>query len=603
MDFLHKINDLRENKYYSAVFVFFIAAIMAAYLYGIHNIGIFVFSVETVPLALKLLAMYAGMGVIAFLMYKKPSNIGLVLLGYVFLFFVFSLRCPADLFSTYLWAEDGLVLCSDAIEKGIAGVLGASVQGTLWFAPRFLAVISYYICLFFKCFPLYPIIMGIISRLVETAAVYYLVSDRFDWVISGREKRFVTCGMILLLVPQNSEDLVACDTSLPFALLFFMFLVGVNCFARPEDYEPTWIETVLLLVIALSSAAAPFAIAVIGWGFLRKCYDMKKEDSFDTKELGIFAAKCAVVLVGVAAQVFTIFSSGRASGVSLSLAQRLIANIKGFVFLPYLYRIDAWKFFLVGLVFWIVLAFATKIPGRVLLFCAAFSFFFILYCSMSMEVEGFYDPWYGIPGRFAWLAVEISVFLLGVALSSAVKKESTEIWGGILVLVVLAAVSIPTYTITPPNPAVANTYRLNSDAFDAKGSDTLVINIGPGIPYAFSFPVEIDEEEAAEDLEIKIATVNGEEKNSDSISKDAVTEPGGFTGKLSVPGKSEIEEVYIYENDRFLGAYDIDTATVDGWKSVAFIYGKKFIKVDDTLDFVVQTEDGAFHKGSVVVQS
>jgi hypothetical protein len=212
----------------------------------------------------------------------KTNSIN-VLYSLFILFLIYSLRAPADSFTSYLWAEDGCNLIQGPIDEGIVSICDTA-PGFYWVIPRVIGYLCYKLCLFMNAMAILPMIQGLVTKVVAVIGVGYFISNRFDWVIKERVNRFVISLLVILSIPYYASDVITCDLSVPFILNFTVFLIGLDLLCGPKARCITYLEALFLCAQGLSNAAAPFAAivalgALIRWLLFRiktKNYEMSK---------------------------------------------------------------------------------------------------------------------------------------------------------------------------------------------------------------------------------------------------------------------------------------------------------------------------------------
>ena len=417
---------------------------------------------------------------------------------FIMLFLLYSLRTWNDTFAPYLWAEDGSVLIQGSIFDGINSIFQPR-NGTYWVIQKIIALLCYRIVLPFNQLQVLPLLQGTITKLIAVFSVFYFMSSRFEWLVKKKIQRFYICAGIILLMPMHSADVLTCDTSLPFLLNFTVFLLSLDFMFRKKAAMLSITETIFIILMALSTAAAPFAAAAAVLAAGRWVIAGRQENTLTRKDLLSVGIKLIFIAAAAFMQVMCLFSGSRVNK-SLDIINRLILNTRSFIFFPYWENFHSWTFFFLGLIIWLFLMYRSKISKCVILYCAGFSYAFLLYCSMTSPAASFYQS---IAGRYVFLSYEISVLLLGLALCSLFAEKGALKRLGQLILAVCLAVAAISYHVKVIGEEFIDVYRVNIGVFQEDGKNLVKIPIGPWELWLLTIPADLPDK-FIEDMDIKI---------------------------------------------------------------------------------------------------
>lgn len=431
----------------------------------------------------------------------SPQN----LLCFVILFALLAFRTPEDLFTPYLYSEDGGVLIQGSIYNGIRGIVKPG-NGTYWVIQKALALLCYWVILPTRSIAALPYIMQVLTKILGTLSVMYFISDRFQWLVSKRTYRFWICVGIILLMPQHADDVLVCDTSLPFQLFFVAFLIGLDLLCSGKYDTPNWGQTVFFMLLAVSTASALCLAAIVAASFLQWIVVQVEHGTLKKRAVGIEIFKLCMICGAVWIQVRLVLSSDRVSG-SLDLTNRMILSLKSFVFFSYWNKFQTWRAFFVGLIIWAFIGCIIKLPWKTVLYCGGFSYLFMLYCSMVTSAEEFYQTMYG---RYVFTCYEIAALMIGLAVvkflgSGQPSKKNI----GYVVLCATAIISLRTYNVPVTASECGEIYTTYCGLYEANGQDQMRLPIAPFKPLAFVVPVEISSKQMIDDLEFGVEYLDG----------------------------------------------------------------------------------------------
>ena len=452
------------------------------------------------------------------------------LLMFVILFALLSFHAPKDLFTPYLWAEDGSVLMQGAMNFGIK-TLFIPGNGAYWVIQKLIGLLCYCLLLPFNNIQTLPYLMQIVSKLLATLSILYFISERFNWILPNKWHRFYICVAVALLFPVGAFDVVTCDTALPFYFVFTVFLIGVDVVCNPKTKTLSAFQTIFLVLFALSSAAAPFSFLIGGISFVRFFIFCKKgKKPIDKKVIIIEIIKLLCIFSAVFIQLLCVKSSGRSSS-NLELIRRLYHNTKDFIFIPfagfdYLKIEKNWLLFLIGLLTWFVAWKIAKIPFLVVLYSGIFSFTYMFICSMTGTVDDFYKRIGAVLApRYIFACFEISSFILILASQKLIYsgRKNLNILGYISITA-LSILALSTYNITVVGADYASTYRQHAPLFDKKGKQVVSIPIGPWSPWSLKIPANIRANEPVDDVEFVIEATNDNWIGTENFGKFSANE-------------------------------------------------------------------------------
>lgn len=415
------------------------------------------------------------------------------------LFFIYGLRAPDDLFTSYLWAEDGADLIQGSVFDGIKTIWN-SYTGFYWVLPRTVGLLCYYICLYTNTMANLPMIQGLVTKLIAVLGISYFLNDRFEWLIKERAYRLLVCILVILAMPCFASDVITCDLSMPFVLNFTVFLIGLDTLCGPKARCITVPEALFLCVLAMSNAAAPFAAAVAAGALVRYLAVNIKSKSVARKELATGITGTCLVIICSVVQILRIMHGSRA-GNELALWDRLITCLRNFIFFPYCSgasRPAVWTVLCLGC---IALAYLSGIPKKTAAFTVAYNYAFIFFCSMVTSMDRINEVVFGENdscGRYIFVMYMLSAFLLGVEAYFLIRKKLILKMIGFVLCALLAVMSVATYSIDVIGYEYTYAYEENIGLFTPDGTDRLMIQIGPWLPQRLMLPAELSDHPAAQ---------------------------------------------------------------------------------------------------------
>ena len=438
---------------------------------------------------------------------------------FVSLFLLLAMHAPADLFTPYLWAEDGVVLISGAIYNGIKALFIPG-NGAYWVIQKLLAWLCYLVVLPFNSITALPYLQQIAAKALATLSILYFTSEKFSWVLKDTIQRFFVCVAIVLLFPKAC-DVVTCETSLPFYFVFPVFLIGLDVLCSPKAALPSVPQTIFMSLFALSSAAAPFVLLIVVAAAIRAAIVHRTTLLARPKTaLLIDAAKIAVICIAVWLQLSTVLSSER-TNTNLELLRRAWLTTKYFLFIPYLHGLHghpSWVVWLIGLVAWLCAWKVVKVPCIVLLYSGAFSWGYVLLCSMVGTAHDFYS-YDTLASRYGFACYEIAAFVMALAIVTLLNAKTRLRSMGIVAAFLLLITALRHYDIPLVGAEFAAAYKQNSPLFDRKGTDRVFIPIGPWSLWEMSIPASISDKDFIDDIEFLVETTNGAVIGSENYGK------------------------------------------------------------------------------------
>ena len=471
------------------------------------------------------------------------------------LFFVYSLRAPSDLFSSFLWAEDGTILVSDSISKGFLSLFTVT-SGTHWFVPRAVSLLCYYVCSLFNDISLMPAIQGVLCKLIATLSIGYFLSNRFEWLVKQRALRFLVCAFVVFGIPFYSTDVVVCDTSLPFVMNFGAFLIGMDALCRNDARPISWMETLFLAALCMSNAAAPVPAAVACMAFVRWIMPVirKKDKCFKliVPEVVKVLLVCSCALI----QVIGIFSSSR-SDVEMDIVDRARICFKHFVFWPYSGSYKEWSLFILALLGFVALAVLAKIPWKIVIYSTLYSFGFLLYCSMvanpdDIEFVLFREANGG--SRYILISYMIASFITALEICLVWNRNGYVTIVSTILLIVFSVMSVLTYSVDMIGDEFTEAYEHSIGVFDADGLQIMRIPIGPWSPWGMSIPWNTDNyAETTAEVSYHVDALDG------SCSNYRISNPSiiPIAGNASPEDGNAFRYIFIYTgNNTYLAPVD-----------------------------------------------
>ncbi len=512
--------------------------------------------------------------------YKKTYMV----LSFIVLFLLYSVRVLTDNFASYLWCEDGLALINDAIYRGPASLFDAP-RGTIWFIPRLIGFVSYHICRMLKDITYLPQLMSLITKVVATGGFMYFMSDRFGWIVKDRAWRFIICAMTVLAIPTEAYETVPCDTSIPFILNFTVFLIGLDTLFGPVRRPVGIGEAVFLTLQSLSTAAAPFCGAVAVFACARWLFVKPEKER---------AAKCVVkgivctlmVVAGTIYQMIT-FITGPRDASSLSLGKRLFVCAKDFVFFPYLDSYRNVLLWIIGLGGWVLIILLAKLSWKMIAYCAVYGYAFLFYCSMTDSADAITKVISsGIGSRYYLMNYLIAFFLLGVGIYRLFTIDKIRKCDGALLLLSMLLISVPTYIIDIAGLETAFTYDYCSGLYDPEGGCRYVVSIAPDPLYRVVFPGNLPgHESSGSEAQGFVETVNGQSIN-DTVVVEADLTDVEITGWAADENGEPFEYIFFdWGEGQWASPVSIDS------EEYVFFVDTTFIR-ENRVSFIGITSDG-----------
>ena len=491
---------------------------------------------------------------------------------------VYAFRVLPDLYTSYLWAEDGMELIEDAISGG-AATLFDHPAGYWWFLPRLISLLCYRVCMLFGGISFLPVLQGFMSKIIAAGSLLYFMSDRFEWLIKSRVRRFAVCVLVVLSIPQSSFDMVPVDTSLPFVMNFTVFLIGLDALLGPKARPVTIFETVFLSLLALSTASAPFcaAVPVLALGRWLIFNKEKKEHVPMAVACTLIVSVCALL------QTLTTLLSPREIS-DISIGRRLFVCVHDFVFFPYLESYSSAWLWIAGLAAWLAVACLAKTNWKILLYSAVFAYSFLFYCSMVGAPDVITDTMTtGVGARYYMMSYMIAAFLLGVHICRMSQSDKVRKSVSVVLCLMIFFMAGPSYFIDIPNPSLASAYDYACGLLNTDGDEKVVIPVAPTTHFRMMIPFDIDAyEPASSEPQFVIETVGDQdpagmvildrdvsEHSVTGWAADAEGRPFEYVfieweeGQYNVPveplARPDVAESLQSEDDMYGFIFDVDT--------------------------------------------
>ena len=457
------------------------------------------------------LGVFAAISIVLIIVYrKKTQKKGCAIVCFLVLYMLLVLRTIGDSFTSYLWAEDGALLITDAIYTGAKSVV-APGNGAYWIIPKLIGLICYWMTIPFRSVRYLPLLQGLITKLIAAAGIGWFMSDRFNWVVKKRIYRFLICEGVVILMPP-AADVLTCDTSLPFILNFTVFLIGLDLLGKKEVTVPTIMETVFLAAQALSTAAAPFAAAVAGCAWIRWLYDGIRKKKMNFCSVTVETLKFGVISSAAIIQIMTAYSGNRVGG-SIQLFNRIKECIKVFPFFPFYQSLGSRRVMIICIICWVLILVWSKISFRIIAYCFLYSYCFLFYCSMTNPAENLVDilkiSHKTNAVRYVILSAMIMSFLL-LNVILCISKTVTGIIISAIMLCTMFPVIAGMYQVNVEGAELAAIYDQNSDNYCINSNDNLMIPIGPICTWKAMIPVNIEGRLTDSGVEGEVYRIDGQ---------------------------------------------------------------------------------------------
>lgn len=522
------------------------------------------------------------------------------------LFALLAFRCPADLFTPYLWAEDGAVLIQESIYKGIS-VITRPENGAYWIIQRIFGLFCYGLVMPFESIEALPYIMQVLAKALNVLCVMYFMSERFSWLVSKKAYRFGICAGIILFMSKYAIDTLTCETSLPFGLFFGVFLIGLELLCGSKYKFFSTGQTVFLTLMSLSIASAPCIGVLAGTVACRWIFYHCKTEKTDKRQWIINGTKLGIIVGAVAVQTNCILSSGRTSS-EWEILNRLLLNTKSFMFFPYWNQFHTWSAFFTGTVLWILILYMTHISWKVVIYSGGFSYCYMLYCSMVDQADHAYTGY--MTARYVFTCFEISAFMIGIAvvyLCTGKYRLGKYLAGAIGLC--FAILALRTYDIPAADASIANAYKIYSGVFERKGRDHVWIPIGPFRPWKLNIPADISGQSVITDLEFGVEDLDEKRIGTEGFGVLRNQSNWDISGWAKTDTENQIfKRLFIKNGSDYLATTELTVRELFQSEKRAHT-GFRFNVSDDailcfedgitTLELVGQTEDGVWHKGTL----
>lgn len=528
------------------------------------------------------------------------------LLYFLSLYFILVFRAPEDFFSPYLWAEDGTILIESAIYDGISGVFIPG-NGTYWVIQKILALLCYWVVIPSGSILLLPYLMQISFKIIAVLSIIYFVSNRFEWIIKEKFYRFIVCIFIILLMPQNSSEVLTCETALPFEMFFWVFLLGLDLLFSRKNM-PNLKETFFLSLFSMSFAGAPLVFLLICVCFT---FWLIKEIKNRTLSFKLFCFQFLKILALFAtciAQISVLLSGNRVNN-DFDLLNRIFLNFKSFIFFPYWQIFHSWIAFCIGLLLWLLIAYASKTSWKVLLYYAGFSYIYMLYCSFTSATNSFYSG--EMVTRYVFICYEISVLYIFSSIIKLYKCKTfcKQILSGSLACTFLI-LALKTYNVPTIGAEFAEIYEKNCSVFDKNGTDQTVIPIGPWEPWILTIPTRMSSYQYENDILFNVESIDGYrigDENYGLIDKDNKSYIHLVGWVKTAEDNELLNKIYLKFANKYIAASKIQIRDVFDKENIKhngfdFVVDINYLQEgENSLELVAQSENGEWHKGVITL--
>ena len=505
-------------------------------------------------------------------------------LYFLLLFCLYTLRAPGDAFASYLWAEDGQVLIQEAIDYGIPSLFHERM-GSIWFLPRLVGLICYWIVRPFGSLAALPVLQGIVTRILAVSGVFYFASEKFSWLVKEKRDRVLICAAVILLLPGNGADFLTCDTSLHFLLNIPVFLIGLDHFGRKQPTRLSLPETGFLFLMTISTPAAILVFAVgaltcFRWGF------HVVRNGLNRTQLVAEVLKVLLLTAGLVIQLTAVFGSGRGN-LQLDLLKRVLFTAKGFVFIPYWHA--SWHGALFGLVFLALLIWVARPQLRATLFSLVYSYLFLMYCMMTAATAEASLPILRTP-RYVLISYCAAALVIGLSVLQLLKTRGPRRILGWLVTAVLLLISWQTYPVDIIGKQYARQYDEYASLYKPDGEYRLRIPTGPYQPWELAIPASLKQPSAIQSVEGEITRL---------APYDAEMT---VTGSVSIPESQSLRRLLARPHDGQNTGRDLIAATFFGkdgqtgrWNYSFLITHEAWDDFPCELEIIAETADGDYY--------
>ena len=369
----------------------------------------------------------------------KPSTY--FILTYIIFFILQFVLYPKMLKSNFIYAEDGGVFTSDELRFG-PGSLFIPYGGYLVMLSRIFGIITIGLAKLFNSFNVVPHALTILGALFVSFVASYFASDRFEFFIKGRLKRFFTSGIIIIMFSQFIGVMFNA-VGIHWWCGFFIFLVSL------ELLNNTLPSKFVYLFICLSILSSPSALIIAFaalYFIIKKIKDGQVKTLFNKKHLLFFIMIFACLALQAYFMLFR--TSVQTLSNTTSFGHIIGSGMRTYEYSLcspfFIFSIDFWKglmtipgIHVIGGLLWIVILFCAKKKGLLkyavfALVCTAFIYFMVFYKRNSDMI------WLKtVSLHFYHLMPSGLVFLIAVAVYFKFTKKEHKVMTA-LILVILA---------------------------------------------------------------------------------------------------------------------------------------------------------------------
>ena len=234
----------------------------------------------------------------------------------------------------------------------------------------------------------------------------------------------------------------------------------------------------------------------------------------------------------------------------------------------------------------------------------------MLYNCMAENVK---DAYLGnMTSRYVFISFEIAAFMLGVAISKLIARvDRGSLILAYICLTCAMVTCLRTYDVDVIGEKYADCYKIASVAFDAGGTDDVIIPIGPWEPWTLKIPASISDNKMKEDLIIGIENVD--QKGIDDIGFGTLTSTDNWkiSGWIKSSKDNEIlRNLFIKKGKIYIAVETLEVRDDFQGQNLRhngyefnIIREHELIKEGkNTLEFVGQTNDGTWHCGKLLVE-
>lgn len=501
-----------------------------------------------------------------------------ILAAFLICTLIFAFRTPNILFKSYLWAEDGSIFLTRALNMGFASVL-EPYAGYLHFVSQSLTCASVLLSkIFTGGISIAPQIMQLFALLIEGFSFSYLVSNRFEFILKKPQHRLFTSAFLSLMCRglESSDNEVF--SNLTNSQWFFGFLILIICLKMIYELKITdsKFETVILVLTGISSPVSIISLLTVVIVFTANC--IKKQFSV------VLLVKSIIIAVTPIAEYCFILTSARNGAASISDAVftsiiAMIYTVPSILYYPLLKLAGVkWLGAVLGLLSWaiIVIVLRKRDTVKFLICSIAYAAFVEVLCmySVSSDIQNVViDVFNGNGSRYIVISQDVFIMLTAAAFC---KLNEQGITRKVIAAGTALSISCGSAFLQNRNDAYCELYSSSTsiNLYDTDGAETLYITVSPdtNMQWHVEVPVSLNKLNTKDNSSVVLTcdTVNGvllNDVKSDTIPQGGVATIRGWAIEQEL--QENPSAVYVKIGDyifpaEMLGSPDVDSVMGSG---------------------------------------